>query len=66
MSDNNAMPMASMSDEMLLSRLFELVSEGNLDNPEVVELDATISQRLQQSYDDSKKSIMKLVQARAA
>jgi len=66
MSDNNQSGTASMSDDMLLSRLFELVAAGELDSNELAQLDATITQRLQQNYDDSKKSVMKLVQSQAA
>ncbi|TWI04551.1 hypothetical protein IP90_00684 [Luteimonas cucumeris] len=63
MSDHNPMPTASMSDDMLLSRLFELVRNGELHSPEVSQLDAAIHQRLEQNYDDSRKPVMKLMQA---
>ncbi len=66
MSDNNQAGMASMSDDMLLSRLFELVAAGELDSNELAQLDAAITQRLEQNYNDSKKSVMKLVQSQAA
>ncbi len=64
MSDqNNHAGAASMSDDMLLSRLFELVAAGELDSNELAQLDATISQRLQQNYENGQQPVMKLVQA---
>ncbi len=62
MSDNHQTADASLSDDMLLSRLFELVASGQLDSNELAQLDATISQRLQQNY-DGKQPVMKLVRA---
>jgi conjugal transfer/entry exclusion protein len=62
MSDNHHAADPSLSDDMLLSRLFELVANGQLDSNELAQLDATISQRLQQNY-DGKQPVMKLVRA---
>ena len=62
MSDNYQAADPSLSDDMLLSRLFELVANGQLDSNELAQLDATISQRLQQNY-DGKQPVMKLVRA---
>lgn len=62
MSDNHPAADPSLSDDMLLSRLFELVANGQLDSNELAQLDATISQRLQQNY-DGKQPVMKLVRA---
>ncbi|MCL1633447.1 hypothetical protein M2650_02130 [Luteimonas sp. SX5] len=64
MSDqNNQAGTASMSDDMLLSRLFELVTAGELDSNELAQLDATISQRLQQNYENGQQPVVKLVRA---
>lgn len=64
MSDqNNQAGSASMTDDMLLSRLFELVAAGELDSNELAQLDATISQRLQQNYENGQQPVMKLVRA---
>lgn len=62
MSDHHQAADPSLSDDMLLSRLFELVASGQLDSNELAQLDATISQRLQQNY-DGKQPVMKLVRA---
>lgn len=66
MSDTTQAGAASMSDDMLLTRLFELVAAGDLDSRELAQLDAAISQRLQQNYEDGKPSVMKVVQSQAA
>lgn len=67
MSDqNNPAGAASMSDDMLLTRLFELVAAGELDSNELAQLDATITQRLHQNYEDDKQPVMKLVRSQAA
>lgn len=62
MSDNYSPADPSISDDMLLTRLFELVASGQLDSQELAQLDAAISQRLQQNY-DGKQPTMKLVRA---
>lgn len=66
MSDHTQAGAASMSDDMLLTRLFELVAAGELDSNELAQLDATISQRLQQNYEDDKQPTVKLVRSQAA
>ena len=62
MSDNYSPADPSISDDMLLTRLFELVASGQLESQELAQLDAAISQRLQQNY-DGKQPNMKLVRA---
>lgn len=66
MSDHTQAGAASMSDDMLLTRLFELVAAGELDSNELAQLDATISQRLHQNYEDGKQPTVKLVRSQAA
>lgn len=66
MSDHTQPGAASMSDDMLLTRLFELVAAGELDSNELAQLDATISQRLHQNYEDDKQPTVKLVRSQAA
>jgi hypothetical protein len=66
MSDSNQTSAAAMSDEMLLTRLFELVAAGGLDSSELAQIDAAISERLQHSYGDDRQPVMKLVHAQAA
>jgi len=62
MSDDTSPADPSISDDMLLTRLFELVASGQLESQELAQIDAAISQRLQQNY-DGKQPTMKLVRA---
>lgn len=62
MSDNYSPADPSISDDMLLTRLFELVASGQLESQELAQIDAAISQRLKQNYDE-KQPAMKLVRA---
>lgn len=60
MSDN-ILPVGSMSDDMALSRLFELIANGAQDSGELAQLDAMVYERLVQGYDDAKAQPLKLV-----
>ena len=42
----------NVNDHLLVSRLYELTSEGGHDNPELERLDAIVYQRLLETYGD--------------
>ena len=58
---DNTQPVGSMSDDMALSRLFELIASGEQDSGELAQLDAIVYERLAQGYDDAKARPLQLV-----
>lgn len=57
MSNHQTATTDSVSDHLLVSRLYELTCEGGRDNPELESLDAIVYQRLLETYGDDSTDI---------
>lgn len=62
MSNDDSGSSVGISDDQAISRMFDLVQNGQVDNSEFALLDAVIQSRLRKAYDEGKPQTAVVVQ----